>query len=233
MTQARFIQEGVMIDHTPGAAVTGGDVIELGTMVTVAKNDIAANALGAVAPAGVFDVVKVTGVIAIGVALYWDNNGSPLGGVALSGCATTVSAGNNFMGYVTVAALDADTTVRVLMVRSPDITIHNYLTTEIADTGDAAALTVTNSGHTDIVTAAGAETRTLAAPSSIGQLLLLSMKTDNGDCVITCATTINQTGNNTITMADIGDIVLLVGKAEGADKRWSVVVNDGCALATV
>lgn len=232
MTQANFVQDGYSIDHTPSAAVTGGDVIELGTMVTVAKNDIAADALGAVAPAGVFDVVKVTGVIALGVALYWDNDGDPLGGTAGTGCATTVSAGNNFMGYVTVAALDADTTVRVLMVRSPDITIHNDLTAEITDPDDAGAIPITNTGHVDLVTA-GAETRTLAAPTYAGQMLLLSFKTDSGDCVVTCATTINQTGNNTITMADIGDIVLLVGKTEGSNTRWSVVVNDGCALSTV
>ena len=90
----------------------------------------------------------------------------------------------------------------------------------------------TGTGHCDIVTA-GAETRTLAAPTYLGQMLLLSLKTDVGDCVITCATTVNQTGNNTITMDDAGDAVLLVAKANGADKRWSVVSNDGCTLSTV
>jgi hypothetical protein len=59
------------------------------------------------------------------------------------------------------------------------------------------------------------------------------MKTDGGDCVITCATTVNQTGNNTITLNDAGDAVLLVGKVNGANKRWSVVSNDGAALSTV
>ena len=57
------------------------------------------------------------------------------------------------------------------------------------------------------------------------------MKTDGGDCVITCATTVNQAGNTTITLNDAGDAVLLVGKVNGANKRWSVVSNDGAALA--
>jgi hypothetical protein len=87
-------------------------------------------------------------------------------------------------------------------------------------------------GHCDIVTA-GAETRTLAAPTYLGQLLLVSLKTDSGNCVITCATTVNQAGNNTITLDDAGDAVLLVAKANGANKRWPVVANDGCTLSTV
>jgi hypothetical protein len=82
----------------------------------------------------------------------------------------------------------------------------------------------------DIVTT-GAQTRTLAAPTAVGQLLEISLKTDGGDCVITCATTINQTGNTTITLNDAGDAVLLMAKANGANIRWSVVSNDGAALA--
>lgn len=102
----------------------------------------------------------------------------------------------------------------------------------IADPGNAGAIAVTSSGSVDIVTAA-AETRTLAAPSFRGQLLSISMKTDGGDCVITCSTTVNQTGNNTITLNDAGDQVLLVAKRNGANLRWSVVANDGATLSTV
>jgi hypothetical protein len=91
---------------------------------------------------------------------------------------------------------------------------------------------MTESSHASIVTA-GAETRTLAAPSYAGQMLSLAMKTDGGDCVITCATGLNQTGNNTITMNDAGDSILLVGIESGANKRWRVVYNDGCTLSTV
>ena len=109
---------------------------------------------------------------------------------------------------------------------------NNPKTANIADPGNAGAIPVTASGHVDIVTAA-AETRTLAAPSFVGQELILSMKTDGGDCVITVATTINQTGNNTITLNDAGDAVLLVAKASGTNKRWSVAYNDGASLSTV
>lgn len=103
----------------------------------------------------------------------------------------------------------------------------------ITDPGDAAAIPVTASGYCALVTAAGAETRTLAAPSFIGQELLLYFKTDNGDCVVTCATTINEAGNNTITFANTGDAIKLTAVEEGSNIRWRCAVADGAALATV
>lgn len=102
----------------------------------------------------------------------------------------------------------------------------------ITDPGNAGAIAVTKSGYCPLVSA-GAETRTLAAPSFIGQRILLYLKTDGGDCVVTVATGINQTGNNTITFNDAGDTVELVAKENGANKRWTLVVNDGAALSTV
>jgi len=106
------------------------------------------------------------------------------------------------------------------------------LENDITDPGNAGAIPVTDSGTVQIVTA-GAETRTLAAPTILGQQLLITMKTDGGDAVITVSTTVNQTGNNTITLNDAGDAVLLVAKQNGANLRWSVVSNDGASLTTV
>jgi len=102
----------------------------------------------------------------------------------------------------------------------------------ITDPGNAGALPVTASGYCALVTG-GAETRTLAAPSFIGQELLLYMKTDQGDCVVTCATTINETGNNTITFANTGEAIRLTAVEEGSTLRWRCAVADGAALSTV
>ena len=90
----------------------------------------------------------------------------------------------------------------------------------IADPGDAGAIPVTGSGSVPLVTT-GAQTRTLADATFAGQLLNLSFKTDGGDCVVTSASPVNQTGNNTMTFADVGDQLLLIGS------------NDGVALSTV
>ena len=234
MTQARYVQDDESIDYTPSSAVEAGQVVVQGSVLGIAKIPIAANALGALAVEGIFDVAKATGAVNLGAAVYWDADGSPVGGVALSGAATTSSSGNTFMGFAVVAAESGDATVRVLLLKPITVsnTIHMDLTNTIADPGNAGVIPVTDSGHVDIVTA-GAETRTLAAPTDIGQVLLLSMKTDGGNCVITCATGINQTGNNTITMNDAADGILLVGVASGSNKLWRVVANDGCTLSTV
>lgn len=102
----------------------------------------------------------------------------------------------------------------------------------ITDPGDAGAIPVTASGYVPLVTGAG-ETRTLAAPSFISQEIVLYMKTDGGNCVVTCATTINETGNNTITFANTGEAVRLYAVEEGATLRWRMATADGAALSTV
>lgn len=100
----------------------------------------------------------------------------------------------------------------------------------ITDPGDAGAVPVNlGDGYVLLVTA-GAEVRSIAAPAYVGQRLLLSMDTDGGDCVVTVAATVNQTGNNTLTFADVDDTIELVGRA---DNKWSVGFNDGVALSTV
>jgi predicted RecA/RadA family phage recombinase len=231
--QARRVAEGKAIDYTPsGADVVAGQVVVIGAHIGIAPVLIKDGKLGALDIGGIFDVVKVNGVLNDGAALYWDADGNPQGGTAGTGAATATSAGNTFLGFGVGAAAANDETVRIAVVGVAAVTntIQQPLTNVIADPGNAGAIPVTDSGHVDIVTT-GAQTRTLAAPTYVGQLLEISMKTDGGDCVITCATTINQTGNTTITLNDAGDAVLLMGKANGANIRWSVVSNDGAALA--
>ena len=109
MATATYIHTGHAIDYTPGSAVTAGDVVVQEDLVGVAKLDIAANALGALAVAGVFDFPKTAGVgeaIAAGAKVYWD----VAGGVAKTDDET---GANKLIGKVVRAAGDDDTTVRV------------------------------------------------------------------------------------------------------------------------
>jgi len=102
----------------------------------------------------------------------------------------------------------------------------------ITDPGDAGAIPVTKSGSVAITTAA-AETRTIAIPAIAGITIAVSMDVDGGDCVITAAAAINQTGNNTITLNDAGDIIVLTAVQKAGALVWRVLVNDGCTLSTV
>jgi predicted RecA/RadA family phage recombinase len=104
---ATFIHDGNSIDYAPGSAVTAGAVVVQGELVGVAKVDIPANTLGALAVAGVFDFPKATGSgITAGALCYWD---------ATNQRATTTATGNKLIGKCVKAAADVDTTVRVRM----------------------------------------------------------------------------------------------------------------------
>ena len=109
MATATFVHDGKSIDYTPGGDVSAGDVVVQGDLIGIAKLDIAAGALGALAVAGVFDVPKTACVgeaIGAGVKVYWD--------VAESVAKTDDESGaNKYLGKTVAAAGDDDATVRV------------------------------------------------------------------------------------------------------------------------
>lgn len=109
MSIAQFIHEGKSIDYTPGADVTAGDIVVQGDLLGVAQLDMAANQLGAVAVAGVFDIDKATGVgtgIAVGVKVYWDAANK-------QATADDNAGANKYLGKSVAAAGDDDAKVRV------------------------------------------------------------------------------------------------------------------------
>lgn len=79
-----FQQSGDSIDYTPGSAVAAGDIVLYGSgttgFVAVAKSPIAANALGAVAIRGVFQIPNSGSagsyeVISAGAKVYLTSGG--------------------------------------------------------------------------------------------------------------------------------------------------------------
>ncbi|MGN0852411.1 MAG: DUF2190 family protein [Kiritimatiellia bacterium] len=70
---ARFIQRGDAIDYTPLADVAAGDIVILsGKLAGVAKLDIKAGELGALALTGVYEVAKSSGIaFAAGMEVGW------------------------------------------------------------------------------------------------------------------------------------------------------------------
>jgi len=133
--------------------------------------------------------------------------------------------------YDTLVAY-ANGTVFKVMAFSTGVPALGSSRTAITDPGNAGAIPVTQSGYCPIVTA-GSETRTLAAPVFIGEELTLYIKTDGGSCVITVASAVNQTGNNTLTMNEVRDVIVLRAIESGSSKVWMVVANDGVSLSTV
>lgn len=96
----------------------------------------------------------------------------------------------------------------------------------IADPGNGGALDTSRSGIIEITTA-GAETRTLPDPQFRGQQIDIVMVVDQGDCVITAASPVNQTGHTTITLSAIGGFIRLVGKYNATDGwEWQEIMED-------
>ena len=100
----------------------------------------------------------------------------------------------------------------------------------IADPGNGGAIPVTVSGVCNL-TSAGAETRTLAIPTFIGQELTINCDTYIGNIVITSAQAINQAGNTVMTFGAARDCIVLKAVTVGGSRRWVVVANDGVALS--
>lgn len=224
--QVRVLGDGGRMDYTPGSAVNAGDVVVQNGLFGFAFQDIAASAKGTLLTAGgppLIRIAKANGAISVGNAVYWDADGDPQGGTAGTGAATTTATGNTFIGRAVAAAGITDETVDVEL--SIGVVTGNMLENAIADPGDGEAIPVTASGRVPIVTA-GAETRTLAAPTFAGQQMLIYGKTLVGACTITCATTLNTANNTTITLTNAGDNVLLVAVEEGANFRWKAVNGD-------
>ena len=104
---------------------------------------------------------------------------------------------------------------------------------EFTDPGASAAIVPDRQRAVCPIVSATAETNTLPDPEFMGQELTLCFKTDGGDRVVTAATGVNQTGNNTLTFADAGDMIALRAIQSGSNVVWRVMANDGVALSTV
>lgn len=98
------------IPYTPGSAVTGGDVVVQGSLVAIAKLDIAANKLGALHVGGIWRCPKSSGSagesITAGAQLYWD---------ATNEVVTATAGANKAIGKAVEDAGATATTVDVLV----------------------------------------------------------------------------------------------------------------------
>jgi predicted RecA/RadA family phage recombinase len=106
---ASFVQRGDSIDYTPTATISAGDVVVLGEMVAVAKLDIAANTLGALAVTGVFNFPKATtagSALTTGTKVYWNATTKVITSDSATGA-------NKFAGMVVADAAATATVVRV------------------------------------------------------------------------------------------------------------------------
>ena len=103
---ARFVQDGLAINYRPAEAVAAGEVIVLGSLVGIARLDIAADTLGALATVGVFEIDKAAEAVTLGAVLYWDATAKKV---------TATGTGNVYIGKAVTAAEATDEKVCVLL----------------------------------------------------------------------------------------------------------------------
>lgn len=104
--KAKFVQRGEIVDYIPASNVAAGDVVVLGDgLLGIAKLDIEAGKLGALALDGIYDVAKGSGAIAQWAILYWDATNSVV----------TTTATAIVFGVAVLAAESDDTSVRALL----------------------------------------------------------------------------------------------------------------------
>lgn len=100
----------------------------------------------------------------------------------------------------------------------------NQSNTAAEDTSSTNAAAISLKSLVTNITTAGAETRTLA-PGVSGQLKVLRMESDGGDCVVTL--TSNPAASDVLTFGDALDFVVLLY----ADSQWLILVNSGVTVA--
>ena len=103
--KARYIQRGESIDYTPAEAVAAGDIVKLGNLVGVAKLDIKAGELGALALCGVYEIATNGTAIEAGAVVSVDPGTGKV-------CAADASGAVKF-GHAVTKAEAADATVHV------------------------------------------------------------------------------------------------------------------------
>lgn len=134
----RYQTDDCYIDYTPGSAVTGGDVVVIGTIVAIATSDIAANAKGAVAVDGLFAVPKTTAAWTVGLPVFWNATGDPDNGTAGTGAANQLGQGV-YMGVAALAAGSGDDRGYVLLNERASAGPNRVRTATVAAAGTNAS----------------------------------------------------------------------------------------------
>ena len=89
--KARYVQRGESIDYIPESDVAAGDIIKVGSLVGVAKLDIKAGELGALALVGVYEIATGGAAVALGDVVSVD---PATGKVVAAGASGSVKIGH-------------------------------------------------------------------------------------------------------------------------------------------
>lgn len=226
------VPQGRAISTTAG--LTGGGDMSADRTLSLGGTVDQTMSTGALAWAG---AAGKTGSLIAGTtaALTFGANAVAVASIDSGGLGLVLAANKNLSGAAGTGAVDLSLLTGTMKPPTGIFTFQGKqaataTANNIADPGNGVAIPVTTSGVCNL-TSAGAETRTIAAPTFQGQRLNLCMNVDGGDIGVTFASAINQTGNTVATFNDAGDHLEVVAVLIAAALRWRLVVNDGCTLS--
>lgn len=170
-----------------------------------------------------------------------------LGWVGAAGKAATLIAGTGanarldaggsvLLGTTSATSVGIGNAAGALVVYSGTTTIAGKLAAlpaawALSDPGDGGAIPVSSFGNCAMTALVGATSRSLAAPSFVGQILCLSVATTGGTITVTASGAINQAGNTAMAFNVPDDSITLIGASVAGSLRWRVLANDGVDLS--
>lgn len=117
------------------------------------------------------------------------------------------------------AALYVDDVTKILSTKKTDNTVVDLEASSHADfsvsdgnveTSSTNASAISISTLLTNITSAGAETRTLAAPTKAGTMKIIQMTVDGGNVVLALTNIIGASGSTSATFDDVGDCLVLM-----------------------
>lgn len=227
-TEAINYKEGDVLDHTPGSALVAGQLLEVAGRPVMAVTAIAANALGAVQVKGILKVTAAAVVGNIGDNVFWDENGTPVGGSTTGALTTIQTDGDFWLGTLAEALAAADGVAKVMLgvanIDQPawlnkvhELKADNY-TVDALDAGKVLHIATDAKAFTLLATVAGL--RLIFVNDGADAAVALTISPNANDKIMgpDIAGTDNKDQVNTKTTAIHGDYMVLVG--DGADGWW-------------
>jgi hypothetical protein len=105
--------DGEKLNLAAGTARVAGAIVLVGTVPVLIEQAVDATQIPVGLLDPIADVPKTSDTFTAGDAVYWDEDGSPVTGDALSGAADSSSATGNLMGFAVADAATGDEYVRV------------------------------------------------------------------------------------------------------------------------
>lgn len=203
-TPSIYRQKGLTLDYLSTSDKVDGEVVVVGTrpLIVSADIDFSVQPVGGVYGDGVHDIPQAAEIIQAGDRVYWDVNGTPVTGDALSGAATGTASGNNLIGTAVPLQINGTTDTAAT---------DTYVRVDIDGTSLNIA-TVGGSMTADDIT--GSDSTLAIAGIAAAQGGLVSV-----------------TGGVSSTAGNVGGVASLVGGVGGATANGGAAVVTGGASA--